>query len=55
MGRGGECSQSAIYVVVNKKLMIDLSNQIKAPYAIISTDVSNYFDRVLYPFAGIRY
>ena len=32
--------------MVNKKLITNISNQSKIPYAIILADASNYFDRV---------
>ena len=43
---GSHRSQSAIHITVNKKLIADISNQSETPYAIVSSDASNYFDRV---------
>ena len=45
---GDHWSQSTIQLAVNKKLFVDIANQSKTPYVIISTDVSNYFDRVVH-------
>ena len=40
-------------MAVNKKLIVDISNQTKLLNATISADASNYFDRVIYLFAGL--
>ena len=45
---GGCCSQSAIYIGINKKLIADISNQVKTPYAIVSANASNCFDWVVH-------
>jgi len=43
----------AIYVALNKKLLVDIANQTKRSCIIISTDTSNSFNRVAYSIAGI--
>ena len=35
---------SAIYIVLNKKIVLDIANQEKRPTIIISADVTNYYD-----------
>ena len=37
-----------MHIAINKKLMVDISNQSKTPHTIISVDTSNYFDWVAY-------
>ena len=36
-------------------LLVDIANQSKTPYVIISTDASNCFDRVMYSVLDITY
>ena len=50
---GGGKSQSAPHVALNKKLIADISNQIKLPSIIISTDATNCYNRVVHPFASL--
>ena len=50
---GGRRSQSSIYIAINKKLMADISNQLKKLYTIVGADASNFFDRVTYPILAI--
>ena len=40
-------------MVINKKLLADIANQIKLLHVTNSVDVSNYFDRVTYLFVGM--
>ena len=41
---GERCRQSIIYVAINKKLLVNISNQIKRPHTTISANTSNCFD-----------
>ena len=41
---GGRRSQSTIYIVINKKIIADITNQLKLSHLIISMDTSNCFD-----------
>jgi hypothetical protein len=47
--------QSTIHIAINKKLITDIANQTKIPNIIISTDTSNYFNRVAHLIATIVY
>ena len=49
----GRRSQSAIYIIINKKLMVDISNQLKKPHAIVSVNALNCFDRVAHPISAM--
>ena len=46
---------SALYVVLNKKLLDDIVNQFKLLYIAISASTSNCFDRVAYPLSDLVY
>ena len=46
-------SQSAIHIVINKKIMADIANQSKLSHIIISADTSNCFDRVAYSISAM--
>ena len=48
-------SQSAIYIVINKKLIADIANQSKTLHAIISIDASNYFNSIAYSISSLIY
>ena len=50
---GGHQLQSVIHIALNKKLINDITNQAKLLHAIISTDASNYFDRVTHPISAL--
>ena len=50
---GGRKSQSALHVALNKKLIADISNQIKSPSIVMSADATNCYDRVAHPFASL--
>ena len=50
---GSRCSQSVIHIAVNKKLIADISNQVKTLYAIVSADASNCFDQVAHPISAL--
>ena len=52
---GGQRKLSAIQVALNKKLIVDISNQSKLPSITVSTNASNYFDRVAHPITGMIY
>ena len=41
---GGRRSQSTIHVALNKKLIADITNQIKTPTIVISADATNCYD-----------
>jgi len=50
---GGRRSQSTTHVALNKKLIADIANQVKAPSIVISADATNCYDRVAHPFASL--
>ena len=52
---GRRKSQSAIQIAINKKLLADIANQSRLPYAIVSVDISNYFDRVAHLISALSY
>ena len=45
--------QAEIHVAINKKLMSDVSNQVKTPSVVISTDATNCYNRVFHSFARL--
>ena len=45
--------QDAIYVTINKKLIVDISNKNKDPSAVISADATKYYDKVAHPFTSL--
>ena len=47
--------QSAIHMAINKKLLADITNQIKKLYTTMCIDISNCFDRVAHPFVGMAF
>ena len=42
-GREGQLS---IYIALNKKIVYDIGNQHKKPTFVVSTDTSNFYDRI---------
>ena len=50
---GGRRGISAIYIALNKKLLVDIVNQNKLLSIITSANVSNYFGRVVHLMVGI--
>ena len=50
---GGQRSQSAIYIALKKKLIADVTNQVKSPSIVILADATNCYDRVAHPFASL--
>ena len=50
---GGRRSQSTLHIVLNKKLIADISNQVKALWIIILADATNCYDRVAHPFVSL--
>ena len=50
---GGGKSQSAPHVALNKKLIADISNQIKLLSIVISANTTNCYDRVVHSFASL--
>ena len=44
--------QSALQVTINKKVILDISNQKKVPSITISADATNCYDRVVYSFTS---
>ena len=40
-------------MAINKKLLVDIANQSRLPYATVSADVSNCFDRVAHPILAL--
>ena len=50
---GGHNGQYVIHVAINKKLLADISNQVKALSTVISADDTNYYDRVAHHFASL--
>ena len=50
---GGHKAQSAIHIVINKKIIADIANQSKMVHTIVSADASNYFNRVAHPISVI--
>ena len=51
----GRRGMSAIQVVLNKKLLVGIVNQNKLLSIIMSTDISDYFNRVTHLIVGIIY
>ena len=51
----GRRGQSSIHIMLNKKLVCDILNQQKKPSVVISTDVANYYDRIVYPITSQAY
>jgi len=47
--------QLAYHITLDKKLILDISNQMKIPTITISTDAKNYFNRMAHPFAALTY
>ena len=45
--------QDVIHVSLNKKLIVDVSNQVKAPSVVISADATNCYDIVTHSFARL--
>ena len=43
-------NQAIIHVALNKKLIIDISNQKKTPSIVVSTDATNYYNYTVYFF-----
>ena len=39
----------AIYIVSNKKLVLDITNKEKRPTIVISVDITNCYDWIVYP------
>ena len=50
---GGCHSQLVIHIIINKKLIADISNQSKTPHTIVSADASNYFDHIAHPITSM--
>ena len=50
---GGRRIQSAMHLVLNKKLLADIANVSKRPIVIIIIDTANYYDRVTYLFLDL--
>ena len=50
---GGRRGHSIVYMVLNKKLVSDYSNQIKHLIVVASTETSNYYDYIIQPFLSI--
>ena len=51
----GHYSQSSLHLALEKKLAANISNQMKRPSIIISTDVTNYYNHIAYPISSITY
>ena len=52
---GGKSNQAAIHLALNKKMKLDISNQIKTLIMLILADASNYYNRISYLLASIIY
>ena len=50
---GSRRKQSAHHITLEKKLISDISNQIKLPTITISADATNCFDRMAHHFSAI--
>ena len=50
---GGRKSQAEVHVAMNKKLMVDISNQVKTMSVVISANATKYYDRVAHTFASL--
>lgn len=50
---GGSKSETTIHTVINKKLIVDISNKNKDPSAVISADATKYYDKVAHPFTSL--
>ena len=50
---GNRRKQSAHHIILEKKLISNISNQIKLPIIMISANTTNCFDRMAHPFAAI--
>ena len=50
---GEQRGLSAIQITLNKKLLMDISNQSKVPNITISATASNCFNKVVHPIAGM--
>ena len=50
---GERRSQAATHLALNKKLIADASNIIKAPTVTIYADATNCYDRVAHPYASL--
>ena len=48
-------AQSSIHIALNKKLVYDISNQMKKPSVVVSTDAANCYDRIAHPIASQAY
>ena len=42
-----------MHIALNKKLVVDISNQMKKPTVVISADATNYCNRRAYSFTSI--
>ena len=51
---GSRQTQVAMYLVLNKKLIVDIANVRKRLMFIIYADTTNCHDRVVYPFASLH-
>jgi len=49
----GRRGQSAYYITLSKKLILDIGNQLKKLIITISVDTTNYFNRMAYPFVAL--
>ena len=52
---GGRRDQSLYYIALNKKLVSDISNQMKKPTIIMNVDATNYYDCIAHPIASLTY
>ena len=50
-----ERSYSAIYIALNKKLVLDIVNQEKRPIVVISVDLTNCYNEIAYLIASLTY
>ena len=49
----GRRNQSTLHIALNKKLIVDISNQSKILYAIASANTFNYFNYIMHLIIGL--
>ena len=48
----GRREQSLIHIGLKKKLVCDISNQLKKPSVVVSADAANCYDRIAHPISS---
>jgi len=52
---GGRRDHLAIYVLLNKKLVLDIANQEKRPTVVILADTTNCYNQIAYLIVSLTY